>query len=107
MTDDGELRLERLEAKGHETSPPARYTDASLVKRLEEDGIGRPSTYASIITTIERRGYIWRQGKALVPTFTETRVDASRFYDGEDWATLCRVRDEVDPDRVFVANHPL
>ncbi|CAN5279730.1 type I DNA topoisomerase [soil metagenome] len=71
---DGALALEALDAKGHETSPPARYTDASLVKRLEEDGIGRPSTYASIISTIERRGYVWRQGKALVPTFTAFAV---------------------------------
>jgi DNA topoisomerase-1 len=70
----GALALDALEAKGHETSPPARYTDASLVKRLEEDGIGRPSTYASIISTIERRGYIWRDGKALVPTFTAYAV---------------------------------
>ena len=71
---DGPLVLEGLDVKGHETSPPARYTDASLVKRLEEDGIGRPSTYASIISTIERRGYTWRQGKALVPTFTAFAV---------------------------------
>ena len=71
---DGPLVLESLDTKEHETSPPARYTDASLVKRLEEDGIGRPSTYASIISTIERRGYVWRQGKALVPTFTAFAV---------------------------------
>ena len=71
---DGPLALESLEPGGHETLPPARYTDASLVKRLEEDGIGRPSTYASIISTIERRGYVWRQGKALVPTFTAYAV---------------------------------
>ncbi|HEX6127672.1 MAG TPA: type I DNA topoisomerase [Candidatus Limnocylindria bacterium] len=71
---DGPLALRELEPKRHETSPPARYTDASLVKRLEEDGIGRPSTYASIISTIERRGYVWRQGKALVPTFTAFAV---------------------------------
>ena len=71
---DGKLVLASLEARAHETSPPARYTDASLVKRLEEDGIGRPSTYASIISTIERRGYIWRQGKALIPTFTAFAV---------------------------------
>jgi DNA topoisomerase-1 len=71
---DGPIRLDGVEAKSHETSPPARYTDASLVKRLEEDGIGRPSTYASIISTIERRGYVWRQGKALVPTFTAFAV---------------------------------
>jgi DNA topoisomerase-1 len=74
VTADGQLALESLDVKGHETSPPARYTDASLVKRLEEDGIGRPSTYASIISTIERRGYTWRQGKALVPTFTAFAV---------------------------------
>ena len=71
---DGPLALAGLEPNGHETSPPARYTDASLVKRLEEDGIGRPSTYASIISTIERRGYVWRQGKALVPTFVAYAV---------------------------------
>ena len=74
VTRDGPLALESLEPSGHETLPPARYTDASLVKRLEEDGIGRPSTYASIISTIERRGYVWRQGKALVPSFTAYAV---------------------------------
>jgi DNA topoisomerase-1 len=68
------IALDGLEPAGHETLPPARYTDASLVKRLEEDGIGRPSTYASIISTIERRGYVWRQGKALVPSFTAFAV---------------------------------
>ena len=71
---EGALALAALDARSHETAPPARYTDASLVKRLEEDGIGRPSTYASIISTIERRGYVWRQGKALVPTFTAYAV---------------------------------
>jgi DNA topoisomerase I len=70
----GPLTLESLEPMPHETVPPPRYTDASLVKRLEDDGIGRPSTYASIISTIERRGYVWRQGKALVPSFTAFAV---------------------------------
>jgi DNA topoisomerase-1 len=74
VTQDGPLALESVEPLGHETVPPARYTDASLVKRLEDDGIGRPSTYASIISTIERRGYVWRQGKALVPSFTAYAV---------------------------------
>jgi DNA topoisomerase I len=74
VTTGGPLVLDSLGAKRHETAPPARYTDASLVKRLEDDGIGRPSTYASIISTIERRGYVWRQGKALVPTFTAFAV---------------------------------
>ncbi len=71
---DGPIALDSLEPLGHETTPPPRYTDASLVKRLEEDGIGRPSTYASIISTIERRGYVWRQGKALVPSYTAYAV---------------------------------
>jgi DNA topoisomerase-1 len=63
------LDVDRLEAQGHTTSPPARYTEASLVKQLEELGIGRPSTYASIITTVQDRGYVWKKGSALVPTW--------------------------------------
>jgi DNA topoisomerase-1 len=78
--DDAERRLPRLqrgqqldtaalEAKGHTTTPPARYTEPSLVKALEDLGIGRPSTYASIMQTIQDRGYVWKKGSALVPTF--------------------------------------
>ncbi len=63
-----------LEAVGHETQPPARYTEASLVKTLEKEGIGRPSTYASIIGTIVDRGYVQIRQKALVPTFTAFAV---------------------------------
>ena len=63
-----------LEPQGHTTSPPARYTEASLVKRLEELGIGRPSTWASIIQTIQDRGYVWKKGQALVPTWTAFAV---------------------------------
>ena len=59
---------------GHTTQPPARFTEASLVKELEERGIGRPSTYASIIQTIQDRGYVWKKGTALVPTFTAFAV---------------------------------
>ena len=59
-----------VEALGHETKPPARYTDATLVKVLEAEGVGRPSTYASIIDTIVNRGYVRREGKQLAPTFT-------------------------------------
>ena len=59
-----------VEPIGHETQPPSRYTEASLVKTLEEEGIGRPSTYASIIDTIQRRGYVRKHGTSLVPTFT-------------------------------------
>jgi DNA topoisomerase-1 len=63
-----------LEARKHETLPPARFTEASLIKELEAAGIGRPSTYASIIQTIQNRGYVFRQGKALVPSFTAFAV---------------------------------
>jgi DNA topoisomerase-1 len=62
------------EPKRHETSPPARFTEASLIKELERLGIGRPSTYAPTIATIVRRGYVFRQGKALVPSFTAFAV---------------------------------
>ncbi|BAU64803.1 DNA topoisomerase I [Stanieria sp. NIES-3757] len=63
-----------LEAIGHETQPPARYTEASLVKTLESEGVGRPSTYASIIGTIIDRGYVQMRNKALIPTFTAFAV---------------------------------
>ncbi len=68
------LACEDLKPVGHETKPPARFTEASLVKALEENGVGRPSTYASIIGTIVDRGYVVRQGQALVPTFTAFAV---------------------------------
>ncbi|PNW44154.1 UNVERIFIED_CONTAM: DNA topoisomerase I [Euhalothece sp. KZN 001] len=64
----------QLESLGHETQPPARYTEASLVKMLESEGIGRPSTYASIISTIIDRGYVQMRGNALTPTFTAFAV---------------------------------
>jgi DNA topoisomerase-1 len=65
-----------LECKEHKTRPPARYTEASLVKELEENGIGRPSTYASIIDKIINHGYVFKKGNALVPSFTAFAVDA-------------------------------
>lgn len=70
LAKDDALALESLGATGHETKPPARYTDASLVKLLESEGIGRPSTYASIIDTILARRYAVKSGQQLVPTFT-------------------------------------
>ncbi|HEX8905651.1 MAG TPA: type I DNA topoisomerase, partial [Longimicrobiaceae bacterium] len=68
------VTLRELEALKHETQPPARYTEATLVKTLEAEGIGRPSTYASIIGTIIDRGYVERQSNQLVPTFTAFAV---------------------------------
>ncbi|MEC7987837.1 MAG: type I DNA topoisomerase [Myxococcota bacterium] len=64
------LSLSSLKKEGHNTRPPARYNEASLVKSLEDKGIGRPSTYASIIGTIIGRGYIFKKSQALIPTFT-------------------------------------
>src|SRR5207248_2182598 len=63
-----------LAAVTHETKPPARYTEASLVKELEQRGIGRPSTYAAVIETIQARNYVWRKGTALVPAWTAFAV---------------------------------
>ena len=59
-----------VESKDHQTKPPARYTEATLVRQLEELGVGRPSTYASILGTIQSRGYVWKKGQALVPALT-------------------------------------
>jgi DNA topoisomerase-1 len=64
------VQCRSLEPSGHSTQPPARYTEASLVKELEERGIGRPSTYAVVIDTLLRRDYVWKKGAALVPTWT-------------------------------------
>ena len=69
-----EVATESLTADGHETSPPPRYTEASLVKALEERGIGRPSTYAATISVITDRGYVLRRGQALVPSWTAFSV---------------------------------
>jgi len=63
------VKVNEYTCEGHETKPPARYTEPTLVKKLEELGIGRPSTFASIIQTIQDRGYVYKRGRALVPTF--------------------------------------
>ncbi len=88
-----------LAADGHETSPPARYTEASLVKALEDRGIGRPSTYASIMGTILDRGYVFKKGTALVPTFLAfavTKLLEQHFGRLVDYDFTARMEDDLD-----------
>jgi DNA topoisomerase-1 len=88
-----------LEFEGHETQPPSRFTEASLVKRLEELGVGRPSTYASIIGTIQDRGYVWKKGSALVPSFTAfsvVNVMEGHFPNLVDYAFTAKMEDDLD-----------
>jgi DNA topoisomerase-1 len=88
-----------LEAKAHETNPPARYTEASLIKELERIGVGRPSTFAATIGTIERRGYVFRQGKALVPSFVAfavTRLLLGHFSDLIDVEFTAEMEEDLD-----------
>ena len=88
-----------LTPNGHATVPPARYTEASLVKKLEELGIGRPSTWASIIQTVQDRGYVWKKGQALVPTWTAFAVVGlmEKHFDGlVDYAFTARIEEDLD-----------
>ena len=96
---DDPLSCEELNAKDHHTQPPARYTEASLVKELEANGVGRPSTYASIIDTIQRREYVNKQGNALVPTFTAFAVVQlmERFFSNlVDIQFTAKMEDDLD-----------
>jgi DNA topoisomerase-1 len=74
LAENQNVPCSKVEPIGHETKPPARYTEATLVKALEAAGIGRPSTYATIIDTIQNRGYVVQQARQLVPTFTAMAV---------------------------------
>ncbi|HJR45321.1 MAG TPA: type I DNA topoisomerase [Actinomycetota bacterium] len=95
------VRASDLQPRGHETKPPARFTEASLVKELEEMGVGRPSTYASIIQTIQSRGYVWKKGSALVPSLTAFSVvrllkeHFSRLVDYDFTAAMEQDLDEI------------
>jgi DNA topoisomerase-1 len=88
-----------LSAEGHTTQPPARYTEATLVKRLEELGIGRPSTYASIMQRIQNAGYVWKKGQALVPTtdaFAVVNLLTQHFGQLVEYDFTARMEDDLD-----------
>ena len=98
---DGSTAVTLLDtdSKRHETSPPARFTEASLIKELERLGIGRPSTYAPTIATIVRRGYVFRQGKALVPSFTAfavTKLLREHFGDFVETDFTAEMEEDLD-----------
>ena len=93
------LSVDDLEPGSHATQPPARYTEASLVKAMEELGVGRPSTYASVIATILDRGYVWKKGTALVPSFTAFAVVGlleRYFADLVDYGFTASMEDDLD-----------
>jgi len=99
LTTGQALAVGSVEPKGHDTAPPPRYTEASLVKTLEELGIGRPSTYASIISTIIDRGYVTPRGQALVPSWTAfsvVRLLEDFFTDLVQYDFTASMEDDLD-----------
>lgn len=99
LTQGDALTATEITADGHSTNPPARYTEASLVKKMEELGIGRPSTYASIIKTIQDRGYVIPRGNALVPSwvaFAVTGLLEQNFTQLVDYDFTSSMEDQLD-----------
>ncbi|ALC04795.1 DNA topoisomerase 1 [Corynebacterium deserti GIMN1.010] len=99
LAEDDVLTVLGIEADGHNTNPPARYTEASLVKKMEDLGIGRPSTYASIIKTIQDRGYVYSRGNALVPSWVAFAVVGlleENFTSLVDYDFTSSMEDELD-----------
>ena len=99
LTVGQEVDLASLEPEGHSTSPPPRYTEPTLVKAMEDRGIGRPSTYAAILSTIVDRGYVFKKGTALVPTFLAFAVVnllERHFEQLVDFDFTARMEDDLD-----------
>ncbi|WP_312719729.1 type I DNA topoisomerase [Mobilicoccus sp.] len=99
LTGGGSLDVTDAQADGHETSPPARYTEATLVKAMEELGIGRPSTYAATVATIQDRGYVGTRGNALVPrwlAFAVTRLLEEHFSSLVDYRFTASMEADLD-----------
>lgn len=99
LAENERLKCDKLDAVGHETKPPARYTEATLVRTLEAEGVGRPSTYATIIGTVQDRGYAVKQGNQLVPTFTAlavTRLLETHFPRLVDLSFTAKMEQQLD-----------
>jgi DNA topoisomerase-1 len=99
LREGADVPVEGAEAKSHDTQPPDRFSEATLIKKLEDLGIGRPSTYASVMKTIDRRGYVWKKGKSLVPTFRAFAVvNLLEFYfaDLVDYQFTADMEDQLD-----------
>ncbi|HUQ54326.1 type I DNA topoisomerase [Lentzea sp.] len=99
LVKDQDLTIAELSADGHTTSPPSRFTEPSLIKTMEELGIGRPSTYSSIISTIQDRGYVWKKGAALVPSWVAFAVVGlleGHFGRLVDYDFTAALEDELD-----------
>ena len=99
LAEGQDLALSATDVEDHATKPPARFTEASLVKRLEDLGVGRPSTYAGILQTIQDRGYVWKKGTALVPSFTAFAVVGlleSHFPALVDYSFTATMEDDLD-----------
>lgn len=99
ITEGEKIKPENIEGKQHFTKPPPRYTEASLVKKMENEGIGRPSTYAPTITTIISRGYTVKEGRQLVPTdtaFVVTDLLSNHFRDIVDLGFTAKMEDDLD-----------
>jgi DNA topoisomerase I len=99
LAEGASLPSPSIDAEGHTTQPPARYTEATLVRRLEELGIGRPSTYASIMGTIQDRGYVYKKGQALVPdwvAFSVVNLLDGHFTELIQYDFTARMEDDLD-----------
>ncbi len=99
LTEGQAVAVVGAEAKDHQTQPPDRFSEATLIKKLEDLGIGRPSTYASVMKTIDRRGYVWKKGKSLVPAFRAFAVVnllETYFKDLVDYQFTAEMEDDLD-----------
>ena len=99
LSEGGALPVTDVVMKSHDTQPPDRYSEATLIKKLEDLGIGRPSTYASVMKTIDKRGYVWKKGKSLVPAFRAFAVVnllETYFADLVDYQFTAAMEDQLD-----------